>query len=84
MVSISLDEDRDKWLTAMEQENMAWQQLWITPEQKPYQQEIFSFDGSIPLTLFLDNQGKLFGKYIGYEDNSLQTYKDFIEKHLSL
>lgn len=84
MVSVSLDENRDKWITAMQQEAMPWEQLWMTLEQQPYQKEIFGFDGSIPLTLFVDNHGKVLDKYVGYEDNSLQTYIEFIEKHLSL
>lgn len=84
MVSVSLDEDRDKWLKAVQQENMPWEQLWLTLDQQPYQQEIFGFDGSIPLTLFLDSQGNVLGKYVGYEENSLQTYTDFIQKQLAL
>lgn len=84
IVSVSIDEDKQKWIDALEKEKMKWQQLLITPETKTYSKELFSFEGSIPTTLFVDSQGKIIKKYVGYDEKSLVEFTALIEKHTNI
>ena len=82
MVSVSLDREKANWTKAASQEDMPWEQLWITQEWMPYQQELFSFDGSMPTVLFTDSKGKIIQKFVGYDKESLVKYKQAITQHL--
>ena len=84
IVSVSIDEDKQKWIDALEKEKMKWQQLLITPETKTYSKELFSFEGSIPTTLFVDSQGKIIKKYVGYNEKSLLEFTALIKKHTNI
>ena len=81
MVSISVDDNKANWKRALDQEKMPWRQLAITPEAAPYSNELFSFDGSIPTTLFIDNQSKIVKKFVGYDEKSLAEFRGLIEKY---
>jgi thiol-disulfide isomerase/thioredoxin len=68
MVSISVDQDSLDWVKALEKEKMPWKQLLLKGENEKYKKELFSFDGAIPLILFVDNRGKIIKKVNGYSE----------------
>lgn len=82
IVSISLDDNRDDWLNALKKYSMPWQQLWVSDDVRPYQQDIFQFDGSIPCVLFVNNEGKILNKIIGYAKENINRYETEIESQL--
>ncbi|WP_084332217.1 TlpA disulfide reductase family protein [Runella limosa] len=81
MVSISLDENKQHWLKALDKEQMPWKQLLITKETRIYAKELFEFDGSIPTTLFVDKEGKIVKKFVGYDESSLREFEKLINNH---
>lgn len=57
-ISISLDEDRDKWLKAMDTDNIPWVALWDKDGFKNSRfREQFGFNG-IPFIVLIDKEGK--------------------------
>lgn len=60
--SVSLDNDRNKWLQAIQQDGLSWPNHvsdlsgWNTPLTK-----VYKFNG-IPFTVLVDEQGKIIGK----------------------
>ena len=81
VTSISIDQDFDKWKTALSQNRMNWNQL-IVPEKLVADFSNIYELSSIPYVLFLDKSGKLINRFVGYEKNNLQEYIDIIEKNL--
>ena len=81
MVSVSVDDNTANWHKALEKEQMPWTQLLITPEASNYAKELFSFNGSIPTTLFIDSQGKIVKKFVGYDEKKLEDFKELIKKY---
>lgn len=81
MLSISLDSDISLWRKALAKEKMNWEQLIITPDLVDYQQDIFQFDGSIPMILFVNSEGEIVSQLKGYEENEgLERIESFIAK----
>ena len=58
---VSFDENRDKWIQAIEKDGLAWQQV---SDLKGWQNEAGKLYGvtSIPFNLLLDPQGKILAK----------------------
>lgn len=57
-ISISLDDDRDKWLKAMDTDNIPWVALWDKDGFKKSRfREQFGFS-SIPFIVLIDKEGK--------------------------
>ncbi len=81
IVSISIDDSRKSWLSAVAAEQMNWPQL-IIPENKMQQiKEQFEI-GAIPYTLFLESNGKLISRFIGNDENSVSQYEQIINANL--
>ncbi|GAB2787501.1 TlpA disulfide reductase family protein [Rhabdobacter roseus] len=83
MVSVSVDDDKNRWQEAMQQEKMPWRQLLVNKENARYDREIFSYDRSIPTTLIVDAQGKILKKVVGYDENSLEEFSTVISEYLA-
>ena len=82
MVSVSIDTDKDKWIEAVKEENMPWQQLWIILNVSKYRNEMFGFDGAIPTVIFTDGKGQTLAKVVGYDENNLEKYSELILKYI--
>lgn len=83
MISISIDEMREQWLKAEKAESMPWQQLRLPSAQHKYQYEIFTFNGTIPTVLFLDNTGKIVDRTEGNNgEGQKEIFRKMILKHL--
>lgn len=61
-LSVSIDKDRDKWLKAMNEENMPWKLTWVKDSGKQVM-DLYQFSG-IPYILVLDREGKIFRKHL--------------------
>lgn len=83
MVSISIDDDKGAWNKAMQKEKMPWKQFVMTPETMEFSKEIFGFTQQVPLTLFVDGEGKTLHSFLGYGDESAGQFEEIITKHLS-
>ena len=84
MVSVSLDEDLKNWKKALEHEKMPWRQLIMNKEVNMFSKELFSFDGSIPITLLVDERGEVIKKIVGYHEGSEEEIADAISVHTGL
>lgn len=83
MVSISIDDDKGAWNKAMQKEKMPWKQLVMTPETMEFSKEIFGFTKQVPLTLFVDGEGKTLHSFLGYGDESAEKFEDIIAERPS-
>lgn len=81
ITSISIDEDKISWQNALKVVNMNWRQLIVPAEKKDIFNAKFEV-GSIPYTLFLNSNGKLLSRFIGYDKNSFGEYKKIIDNDL--
>ncbi|WP_164972701.1 thioredoxin-like domain-containing protein [Lacibacter luteus] len=81
IVSISIDDSRKSWLSAVAAEQMNWPQL-IIPENKRQQLKEQFEVGAIPYTLFLDSKGKLISRFIGNDQNTVLEYEQIINENL--
>ncbi len=81
MVSVSIDAERGMWVKALKKENMPWRQVILSDEQMKVSQQIFNFDGSIPLILFYNDKGDLLRKMIGFSEDNFIDIDKFIAKN---
>ena len=83
MVSVSLDDDKDLWIKALDKEKMPWKQLLLSSENRTYSKELFSYNGSIPTILFIDSKGSIIKKYVGYDKSRGNEFETLIAKYIS-
>ncbi len=81
IVSVSIDESRKSWLSAVAAEQMNWPQLIIPESNRQHLKEKFEV-GAIPYTLFLDSNGKLITRFIGNDGNIGLQYEQIINANL--
>jgi thiol-disulfide isomerase/thioredoxin len=81
LVSISIDENMDKWKQAMQEEQMHWPQYIVDSAKIETVRQQFDFDG-IPLVLFTDNKGKQIMRFMGYGKDGKQHYESVINKFI--
>lgn len=82
IVSISIDDDKKAWRKAMRMEQMPWKQLLMNPETMEFSKEIFGFTQRVPLTLFVNGEGKLLRSFLGYGQESAGQFEKIISEHL--
>ena len=74
-ISISIDKDRDKWLTAMEEDQMPWLGLWDNKaETKIDFMDLYGFS-QIPFIMLVDKKGKIVARNIRGEEIKSQLLK---------
>lgn len=67
-ISVSLDDDRDKWLKAMEEDKIPWVALWDkTGFKNTPLRKMFGFD-AIPFIVLIDKEGKTIVRKLRGED----------------
>lgn len=81
LVSISIDENKEAWVQALKQENMAWPQFVVDSDRLELVKQQFNFS-AIPLIVFTDNNGKEIEKFIGYEKEGKKQYDAIIQKFI--
>ena len=74
-LSISIDKDRDKWLKAMEEDQMTWMALWDNKaETKIDFMDLYGFS-QIPFIMLVDRNGKVVARNIRGEEVKNQILK---------
>lgn len=78
-VSISIDEDKNAWKKAVNEEKMDWKQFITNGKDTNYEkiQMHFQLNGAIPYTVLVDNNFKILKSNVGL--SSEKDLKDFIE-----
>ncbi|MES1225888.1 MAG: TlpA disulfide reductase family protein [Bacteroidota bacterium] len=82
ITSISIDNSRENWINAVEQEKMSWSQLFVPDSLK----ESFTKEyevGSIPDIIFVNPEGKVIQRFIGYSENHFETFGNIIRKEIA-
>lgn len=75
-ISISIDEDKNAWKKALNEEKMDWKQFIINGKDPKYEkiQMHFRLNGAIPYTVLLDNNSKILKSTVG-----LSSEKDLLD-----
>lgn len=76
MISVSIDnkKDRDKWLDAVKQDQLTWNQLW---DDQGKAREAYGIT-SVPRTFLIDENGKILAK-----DLRGEVLRNFVSRNLS-
>ncbi|MCC8409878.1 AhpC/TSA family protein [Mucilaginibacter sp. UR6-1] len=82
MVSISIDDEKADWQTAMAQEKMPWQQLLIQPAEKNRADARYNL-GFIPQIYIVDQHNKVVKKINGFEEGGDKEIINFIDQYLA-
>ncbi|WP_313157457.1 TlpA disulfide reductase family protein [Sphingobacterium multivorum] len=82
-VSVSLDRNELAWKKSLEENNMPWEQFIVPSEKMNFLYDILELDGSIPAVLFVNNQGKIINKLIGYDKGNIKCYDKIILENLA-
>jgi len=82
MTSISIDENTQIWKSVLDLEKMNWNQL-IVPFEKMDEFKTKFEIGSIPVVIFVNNQGKVITRTIGVDVNSSQQYRTILNSNLN-
>jgi thiol-disulfide isomerase/thioredoxin len=83
LVSISVDYEKEPWLEALKREKMPWKQLMMNAETNRYSKELFGYGNRIPLTLFLDQKGKVIQSFLGFDKEKVKTFESLIAQRIS-
>lgn len=81
MISVSIDQDMEKWKEAVREEKMMWEQLVVAQNEYEKVKSQLEITG-IPLVLFYDNEKKEIKRIEGFSKDNMKTYFDFIESFL--
>lgn len=82
IVSVSVDDDKKAWNKAIQKEKMPWTQLLMNPETMEFAKEIFGFTQRVPLTLFINGEGKILRSFLSYGPESAGQFEKIIAEHL--
>lgn len=81
MVSISIDEYKDRWTKALSEEKMVWPQFIADADKISYLQETFNFVG-VPLVVFTDNHGVEIARFDGNREGHKKKYQELIDRYV--
>lgn len=79
--SISIDENKDKWFIALQEERMNWEQF-ILPDSGTNKIKAQFRISAVPLVLFFDQHNKELKRMTGYEESNTTKYIRFINEFL--
>jgi thiol-disulfide isomerase/thioredoxin len=81
IVSISIDDNKDNWTKALNQEKMSWAQYIVDKDKIDLVKQQFNFS-AIPFVLFTDNTGKEIMKFTGFDKVEKKNYETVINKFI--
>ena len=82
VVSVSIDVDKAKWLKAVGQEKMPWQQLIINHELREVTNAQYNID-AVPLIYLVTNKNRVIKRLTSLDENSMSQLKNFIDQYLA-
>ncbi|MCZ4222595.1 TlpA family protein disulfide reductase [Pedobacter rhodius] len=80
MASISIDENKEYWQNALKYEKMSWDQFIVDEKDMDIIMARYRFS-SIPLVVFIDQNGNEIKRFNGYAPNRTSEYLSFIAAH---
>ena len=83
IVSVSLDNNKEMWKTALLEEDMQWKQLIVDSLLSEKVKNSYNFS-AIPLIIFSNSRGLEIARFTGYEPTDKDEYTPLIKKYLSL
>lgn len=83
LVSISIDEDPERWKKALNEEKMGWPQFVADSGKVEQIRQTFNFN-AIPMVIFTDSQGKEIKRFRGYSKERSAQYEEVIKASLAL
>jgi thiol-disulfide isomerase/thioredoxin len=81
-VSVSVDENKEKWLKAMDEEKMPWEQLIIPAKAKNKASALYNL-GFVPQIFIVNNKNKVIKKVDGFDAGNENVVKAFITDYLA-
>lgn len=82
IVSVSIDKDRSRWLKAVDEENMPWQQLLIPAKERETADSKYNL-GWVPQIYLVNNKNKVINKIDGFSEEDEERIKSFITNYLT-
>lgn len=82
IVSVSIDKDKSRWLKAVDEENMPWQQLLISAKEKEIADSKYNL-GWVPQIYLVNNKNKVINKIDGFSKENEEKIKIFITNYLA-
>ena len=82
IVSVSIDEDRLRWLKAVDEEKMPWQQLLIPLEEKEIAASKYNL-GWVPQIFLVNNKNKVINKIDGFSEENEERIITFVTNYLA-
>ncbi len=79
IVSISIDENQTEWYKALQKEQMKWSQFIANKSDLDIIEARYNFS-FIPVTIFIDQNGKELYRISGFINNQLSEYQKIIDK----
>lgn len=81
LVSVSIDEEKEKWERALSQEKMDWPQYLVSLDKMELVKQQFNFS-AIPYVVFTDAKGMEIKTFIGYDKEQKKHYEAVINQYL--
>ncbi|GAA4171937.1 TlpA family protein disulfide reductase [Sphingobacterium ginsenosidimutans] len=81
MASVSIDDNLDKWIKAVDQKNMDWDQFIVQENELMKTQAQFKFN-AIPLIVLTDKEGREIKRLEGFNSNKLSELQMFIGNNI--
>lgn len=81
LASISIDDNKDNWIKALNQEKMQWTQYIVDKDKIELVEAQFNFS-AIPLVVFTDKTGKEIKRFPDYNKERKKQYEVVINQYL--
>jgi thiol-disulfide isomerase/thioredoxin len=77
IASVAIDDNTTAWKAAVRQEQMPWPQLFADSLQSLQLKKLYETE-VLPTVVFTDADGKVLRVFVGYENNSMDTYSELV------
>ncbi len=78
ITSISIDNDKELWTKALQEQKMSWRQLHASKDQIVRLKSQFDIL-AIPVSIFVDAEKKQFKRVEAFSENMFTIYNDIIK-----
>ncbi len=83
ITSVSIDDNIDNWKKALQFEKMEWNQLILPEHSKDRFNKEYEV-ASIPDVVFLNHEGHIIQRFIGYDSSQIKSFEAILNKELSM
>lgn len=82
ITSISIDDDKELWTKALQEQNMPWRQLHVSKDQIIKLKSQFDIL-AIPVSIFVDSEKKQFKRVEAFSEDMFTIYNDIIKDKIA-